>query len=94
MVNRAIRARVDVYMGNWAAALQSVSESFIDANATLTLGAYNTYGSASADQVNPLYDPVPRTLYAYPTTITDARLRLDNTPDLRATTKTLPTFSS
>ena len=91
MVNRAIRARVDVYMGNWAAALQSISESFIDANATLTLGAYNTYGSASADQVNPLYDPVPRTLYAYPTTITDARLRLDNTPDLRATTKTLPT---
>jgi hypothetical protein len=42
--------------------------------------------------VNPLYDPVPRTLYAYTTTITDAQRQADGvTPDARATSKTLPT---
>ena len=91
-VNRAIKARVDVYMQNWNAALQSITESFINPGAALTLGAYNTYGQASGDQPNPLYDPVPRTLYAYTTTITDAQKQADGvTPDRRAPSKTLPT---
>src|SRR5262249_7189114 len=95
--------RVEVYLGslanlaaagtgnaNYTEALNSLTESFIDPLASLRLGAYNTYGVASADVVNPLYDPVPRTLYAHEATITDAQLQPGGAPDLRSTSKTLP----
>ncbi len=87
-VNRALRARVDVYMQNWATALTDLSGSFIDTNAAMSLGAYNAYSSRSGDATNPLYDPVPRTQVAHQSVITDAQKRADGTPDLRATSKT------
>jgi len=62
----------------------------MDTTAALTLGAYNSYSTNAGDVVNPLYDPLPRTLVALPTIITDAKLRADLTPDLRATDKTGP----
>lgn len=101
-VNRAIRARVEVYRGslanlatpgsgtaNYTTALQDVTESFLSTTAALSLGAYNTYGTGSTDAVNGLYDPVPRTLVAHQNTIVDAQLQADGvTPDTRATAKT------
>jgi len=94
---------VEVYMGslanlasagtgnaNYTEALANLAESFISPTASLRLGAYNTYGTASADVSNPLYDPVPRTLYAHEATIPDAQLQPNAQPDLRATDKTLP----
>jgi hypothetical protein len=87
-VNRAIRARVDVYMQNWATALTDLNESFLDTNGAMSLGAYNAYSSRSGDATNPLYDPVPRTQVAHQSVITEAQKRADGTPDLRATSKT------
>jgi hypothetical protein len=89
-VNRAIRAQVDAYQQNWAAALTDLAASFMDTSAALSLGAYNSYSTNAGDVVNPLYDPLPRTLVALPTIITDAKLRADGSPDLRATQKTGP----
>jgi hypothetical protein len=89
-VNRAIRARVDVYMQNWSAALTDLAASFVDTTAAMSLGAYHSFSSNSGDEPDPLYDPLPRTQVAHTSTITDAQLRADNTPDLRATQKTAP----
>jgi hypothetical protein len=90
LVNRAIRARVNVYMQNWAAALTDLSQSFIDTTAAMSLGVFHSFSSNSGDEPDPLYDPLPRTQVAHTSTIPDAQLRLDGTPDLRATTKTSP----
>ena len=89
-VNRAIRARVDAYQQNWAAALTDLAASFMDTTAALTIGAYNSYSTNAGDVVNPLYDPLPRTQVALPTIITEAQLRADGSPDRRATEKTGP----
>jgi hypothetical protein len=89
-VNRAIKARVDAYQQNWAGVLTDLAGSFMDTTAALSLGAYNSYSTNAGDLVNPLYDPLPRTLVAIPTIITDAKLRGDGSPDLRATQKTAP----
>jgi starch-binding outer membrane protein, SusD/RagB family len=87
-VNRAIRARVNVLLGNHAAALQDLTESFVSPTAAMNLGAFHSYSALSGDIVNPLFDPVPRTLVVHPSFNTDAQLRADLTPDLRATEKT------
>ncbi|MBI4500700.1 MAG: RagB/SusD family nutrient uptake outer membrane protein [Gemmatimonadetes bacterium] len=87
-VNRGIRARVNVYLGNWTAALTDLAASFIDTTAALSLGAYNTYSSLSGDITNPLFDPVPRTQVVSPFWLAGAQLRADGTPDLRSTQKT------
>ena len=89
-VNRAIRARADVYQQNWAAALTDLAASFMDTTASLSLGAYNSYSTNAGDVVNPMFDPTPRTQVAWPGIITEAQLRGDGTPDLRATQKTAP----
>jgi len=87
-VNRAIRARVDVYLQNWATALTDLTASFIDTTAAMSFGAYHSFSGNSGDEPDPLYDPLPRTQVAHPSTITDAQLRADGSPDLRATQKT------
>jgi hypothetical protein len=89
-VNRAVRARVNVYLGNWAAALTDLGESFVSATGAMSLGAYNSYSTLSGDVVNPLYDPLPRTQVALPTILQTAQLRGDGSPDLRASGKTAP----
>jgi len=88
-VNRAIKARVDVYQKNWVAALQDLTESFVDTTKAMSLGAYASYSTNSGDVVNPLFDPLPRTLMAWPDIKAEAQLRAGGAPDLRATQKTL-----
>src|SRR5687767_7838144 len=51
-VNRALKARVDVYMGNYAAALTSLAGSFISSTASLDLGAYHAFSEAPGDLDN------------------------------------------
>src|SRR5207245_167656 len=58
--NRAIKARVDVYMGNYATALVDLNDSFLDTTKPLTLGTYHWYSTNSGDQTNTLYDPTAR----------------------------------
>lgn len=81
--NRAIKARVDVYMANYAAALTSLSLSFVDTTASLDLGAYHVHSTGSGDVENTLYDPTGRAILAHPSIRTDAQNKADGTPDNR-----------
>lgn len=93
-VNRALRARVAVYLNDWAGALTALQASFLDRSAPLALGAYHVYGTGSGDLTNniPSTDPFIR---AEPTLISAAQLRANQQPDLRASSKvTLGTTAS
>jgi hypothetical protein len=54
--NRALRARVAVYRGDFAGALLALNESFInsDPTAPLSLGVYMDFGAGAGDFPNPL----------------------------------------
>jgi hypothetical protein len=86
--NRAIKARVDVYMGNYDEALISLSESFLDPAAPLDLGAYHTYTTGSGDLQNLLFDPTGRAILAHPSILTDAQQQPGGALDRRALDKT------
>lgn len=91
--NRALRARAAVYTNDWSGALTALGQSFVGTGSPLTLGVYHTFSQGSGDQSNQLYDPIgssgyPRAIFAHPSIITDAQLRSNGQPDLRATTKT------
>ena len=89
--NRALKARVDIYMKNYPAALTSLNESFINTGATtranLDLGVYHVFSSASGDATNTQFDATPRAIVVVPSFLNDAQRRADNTPDLRASSK-------
>lgn len=85
--NRALKARVEVYRGNYAAALTALNGSFIDTNAPLTLGVYHSYGTGSGDTQNVLFDPTGRAILAHPSIVTDAENKPDGTPDARLLSK-------
>jgi hypothetical protein len=92
--NRGIKARVEVYRGQWAAALAALGESFLDATtgtaASLSMGVYHVYSTASGDAINPLFDPTPTRLYVHPSILSGAQTRANGQPDLRLTQKTAP----
>lgn len=87
--NRALRARVAVYLNDFAGALTFLSQSFIDTSATADLraGVYHTFGTGSGDQLNALFDPQARAINAHPSLLTDVQLRPGGAPDLRYSTK-------
>ena len=85
--NRALKARVDVYMGNTDEALISLAESFLDPAASLDLGVYYSYGTGSGDLDNQLYDPTGRAILAHPSIETDAQLKANGQRDDRVTRK-------
>jgi hypothetical protein len=77
-VNRAIRARVDVYMGNHQSALDHLAESFIvDAPVpnvdVLDIGAYHTFSEGAGDVTNVLYDAAQAVIVAHPSIVSDAQ---------------------
>ena len=90
--NRALKARVEAYRGNYAAVLTALIGSFLDTSAPLTLGVYHTYTTGSGDTQNALFDPSGRAILAQPSVVTDAENKADGTPDARLTAKvaTLP----
>ena len=88
--NRALKARVDVYMGNYSAALTSLSASFLDPAGDMQLGVFYNYGTGSGDQVNNLFDPSELIILAHPSIETDAQLQTDGvTLDQRVVDKTV-----
>ena len=80
--NRALKARVEVYRGNNAAALTALSGSFLDTGAPLTLGVYHSYSTGSGDTQNALFDATGKIL-AHPSIVTDAENKPDGTRDAR-----------
>lgn len=89
-VNRAIRARVDIYRGNWAQALTDLSASFVDTLQSLDLGAYIRFGTGSGDATNPLIAPEN---FAHPQLRDSAQLQPGGQPDRRFLAKTRPRAS-
>jgi hypothetical protein len=90
-VNRGLKARVDLHLGNYAAALTDLAGSFITTTpGNLALGVYHAYSTTSGDITNSDYDPSPRAFFGHPKLLDPAsyQLRTDGTPDLRVTTKT------
>ena len=95
--NRALKARVDVDMGNYSAALTSLQGSFINANATtlatLNTGVYHTFSAGAGDATNSLFDPTGSHHLAHPSLETDAQLTAAGAPDARYTRKVTPSTS-
>jgi hypothetical protein len=92
--NRALKARVEVYRGNYADALTALSGSFlVHAADQLDLGVYHVFSTGSGDDLNELHDPgdAPDIL-AHPSIVTDADRRPNGQLDLRVQRKirTLP----
>ncbi|MCH7563097.1 MAG: RagB/SusD family nutrient uptake outer membrane protein [Gemmatimonadetes bacterium] len=88
MFNRALKARVDVYMGNFSGALASLDASFLDTGADLTLGVYHTFGSASGDTRNNLFDPTQTPdILAHPAAAAAAELKENGDVDDRIAAK-------
>ena len=88
--NRALKARVENYRGNHAAALAAVNASFVSTASPLTAGVYHSYSTGSGDIQNLLFDPTGRAIVAHPSIRTDAPRKPDNTLDDRALSKTAP----
>jgi hypothetical protein len=53
--NRALKARVEIYRGNKAAALAALEESFLNLDGNLNYGPYHFYSQAGNDIPNPVY---------------------------------------
>ncbi len=88
--NRALKARVDVYMGNTALALTSLTGSFLDPIGASGLGVYYSYGTGSGDLVNNLFDPSNLLILAHESIETDAQIQTDAvTLDQRVVDKTV-----
>lgn len=76
--NRALRARVAVYIDDFAGALTALTESFVDAPGPLDLGVYMDYGTGAGDLANPLsIDPQQGENFAHPSLESGAQLQVD-----------------
>lgn len=91
--NRALRARVAVYTGDFNTALTALQGSFLSTAAPLTQGVYFVYSTLAGDIVNTLFDAStpdtvpPRALLAHPSILTDAQLQVGGALDQRALDK-------
>jgi starch-binding outer membrane protein, SusD/RagB family len=84
--NRALRARVAAYSGNYTAALAALGASFVNPAGSLDLGTYHEY-SPSSGLSNELNSNL---IYARPALVTEAQLKGDATLDDRVLTKIGP----
>jgi starch-binding outer membrane protein, SusD/RagB family len=96
-VNRALRARVDVYVGNFAGALTALGASFIDTLTpfNLDLGAYNSFGTGPGELANALsQNPQTGENFAHPSLETDAQQQPGGELDQRFLNKVVPRQST
>jgi starch-binding outer membrane protein, SusD/RagB family len=76
--NRALRARVAVYRGDYAGALTFLSESFLDPAAPLETGVYMDFSAGPGDLPNPLaISPQVGENFGHPLLRTQAQLQAD-----------------
>lgn len=85
--NRALKARVDVYLRNYASALTALDASFLDTSAPLSAGAFHSFSEASGDLLNLLFESGDPKILAHPSILPDAPRKPDGTLDNRALTK-------
>ncbi len=76
--NRALRARVAVYRGDYDGALTYLAQSFIDPAQPLDRGVYLDFGTGAGDVANPLaIDPQSGENFGHPSLRTQAQLQTD-----------------
>jgi starch-binding outer membrane protein, SusD/RagB family len=76
--NRALRARVAVYRGDYTGALTYLGQSFLNTAAPLDLGVYFDFGTGAGDVANPLaIDPQTGENFGHPSLRTQAQLQTD-----------------
>jgi hypothetical protein len=86
--NRALRARVAIYVSDYAGALTALAASFIDPAQPLSLGVYMNYSPGTNDFANPLaLDPLVGENVAHPSLAARAQLQLGGEFDKRFTAK-------
>ena len=85
--NRALKARVEAYRGNYATVLTSLGGSFLNTSSPLSDGAYHSYSTGSGDTPNALFDPAGRAILGHPSIVTDAESKPDGTLDARVLAK-------
>jgi hypothetical protein len=74
--NRALRARVAVYRGDFTGALTFLGQSFLNPAGPLDLGVYMDYGTGAGDFANPLaIDPQTGENFGHPSMETGAQLQ-------------------
>ena len=89
--NRAIRARADIDISDYADALTDLSKSFLSLTQPLFYGPFNTYSTVAGDAQNPVYEAAPRVWYANPDLAARAQKKPDGTPDNRFSSKVTAT---
>ena len=86
--NRALRARVAVYRGDFAGALTFLAQSFYTPAPPLDRGVYMDFSAGPGDFANPLaIDPQNGENFGHPSLRTQAQLQPSGDPDLRFITK-------
>ncbi|HUF36861.1 MAG TPA: RagB/SusD family nutrient uptake outer membrane protein [Gemmatimonadales bacterium] len=86
--NRALRARVAVYQGDFAGALTALSQSFLDPAAPLDQGVYMDFSAGPGDFANPLaLNPQVGENFGHPSLAAEAQLQPGGEPDRRFLTK-------
>ncbi len=85
--NRALRARVAAYQADIPALQAALDSSFVSSSEPLTYGVYHSYGTASGDLLNPIFEvPTATTikLFAHPSFRSQA-----DSGDTRVSAKTI-----
>ncbi len=88
--NRALKARLEVYRGNYGAALTALSSSFLDKDGDLGAGPEYAFGTGSGDLTNGLFQGADPQIVAHPTVWDDAPLKADGTRDDRVLARVQP----
>jgi hypothetical protein len=90
--NRALKARVEVYRGNFAAALDALNASFLVDCGSFELGTYFTHSTAAGDFANEIFeDPATADIRAHPSLRTLAQTQPGGELDQRVLDKTFVT---
>jgi starch-binding outer membrane protein, SusD/RagB family len=88
--NRALRARVAVYLGDYAGALTALAASFLNTGQPLSLGVYMDYSAGTGDFANPLaLDPLSGEDVAHPSLAARAQLDTLGALDARFRSKVI-----
>jgi len=85
--NRALLARVEVYRGDYPAAINALNASFLDVAGDFDTGAYYSYGTGSGDATNGLFQGADPQIVAHPSVWTDAPLKPGGERDDRVLAK-------
>jgi starch-binding outer membrane protein, SusD/RagB family len=89
--NRALRARVAVYRGDYAGALTFLTQSFLNTGLPLSTGVYMDFGTGPGDVANPLaVSDQTSENFGHPSLRTQAQLQTGGALDQRFISKLVP----